>query len=107
MCFVVVSEVYITPQGNILGWQIQLTLRTEEIYVNMAYAGANNLLCSRAENLNKKKCWRLCLMCCNGLLLRRFPWFVMQMKVMCMDIIGIYSNNLNQELLHLHFPRSE
>lgn len=56
---------------------------------------------------DKKKCWCLCLKCCNGLLLRRFPWFVMQMKVICMDIIGIYYNNLNQELLHLHFPRSE
>lgn len=54
VCFVVVSEVYITPQGNILGWKIQLMLKTEEIYVNMAYAGANNLLCSRAENLTKK-----------------------------------------------------
>lgn len=31
----------------------------------------------------------------------------MQMKVICMDIIGIYYNILNQELPHLHFPRSE
>lgn len=106
ICFVVVSEVCITPQGNILGWKIQLTPKTEEIYVNTAYAGANNLLRSRGENPTKK-CWCLCLKCCNGLLRRRVPWFLMQMKVICMHDIGIYYNNLHQELLHLHFPRSE
>lgn len=39
-------------------------------------------------------------------LLGCFLWFFMQIKVLCMDIIGIYYDNLNQELLYLHFPRS-